>query len=157
MSRVYFIAVALVIVAVDQFVKHLIITKMYLGQSMPLINDWIHITFIYNNGAAFSLLKDRTGLLLSMATLAVLAIIYFYPKLAVHGKFMQGGLALLMGGTIGNMVDRILTGSVVDFIDFRIWPIFNIADCAICVGAASIAWMLLKSEQGETNCHKTSK
>jgi signal peptidase II len=138
---------------VNKSQKYLVVSKMYLGQSIPIVGKIFHITFLYNTGAAFSILRNQIWLLASLAIIASIALLYFFPRLATHGKYMQVGAILLLGGTVGNLIDRLLLGSVIDFIDFRIWPVFNVADSAICIGAALVALSLFRASDRNCEAH----
>jgi signal peptidase II len=122
---------------------------MFLGESIPVVGNVLHLTFLYNTGAAFSILRNQIWLLASLAIIASIALVYFYPRIIVFGNYMQWGATLLLGGTVGNLIDRLLYGSVIDFIDFRIWPVFNVADSAICIGATLVAFSLLRKKEYE--------
>ena len=127
------------IVVVDQLSKAYIQSNMYLGESIPILQDIFHITYILNPGAAFGLFADQTFFFIGLAVLMVAAAIWFYPAIKKESAWMQAGIGLLLGGAVGNLIDRVLIGKVVDFFDFRIWPIFNIADICIVCGAFLIA------------------
>ena len=152
-NRVQCLSWAIVIIAVDQLTKYIVVSKMYLGQSIPIVGKLMHITFLYNTGAAFSILRNKIWLLASLAIFASMALIYYFPRLATYGKRMKWGTILLLGGTVGNLIDRLLQGSVIDFIDFRIWPVFNVADSAICIGAALVALSLFHASERKSEAH----
>ncbi|MPM60960.1 Lipoprotein signal peptidase [bioreactor metagenome] len=134
---------SLAVIIVDQWAKYYIEHTMTLGVSIPIIQDIFHITYILNPGAAFGILEHQTELLVFIALIMVTALIYFYNRIPRTLKLLHFGLGLLAGGSIGNVIDRIRTGYVVDFFDFRIWPVFNIADIAIVCGVFSIIWTLI--------------
>ena len=130
----YFFIIALV-VSLDQWTKHLIQSNMELESTIPLVDQVFHITYIHNSGAAFSLFQDKTGFLIAMQ-LIVIAIVLVYlikKKKKEHWSFLLS-LSLIASGGIGNLIDRAGKGYVVDFLDFRFWPIFNVADISVCVG-----------------------
>jgi len=107
---------------------------MTLSQSIPIINNVLHMTYILNTGAAFGIFKGMNLLLIWISIIIIGAILYNYDKIP-KDTVPQIGFALIIGGAIGNLIDRIFLGHVIDFIDFRIWPAFNIADSAISIGA----------------------
>ncbi|MEI6285081.1 MAG: signal peptidase II [Bacillota bacterium] len=152
-SRFQCVSWSIVIIAIDQLTKYLVVSYMYLGQSIPVVGKLFHITFLYNTGAAFSILRNQIWLLASLAIIASISLLYFFPRLATHGKHMQLGAIFLLGGTVGNLIDRLLQGSVIDFIDFRIWPVFNVADSAICIGAALVALSLFRASDRNCEAH----
>ena len=135
--------VAGMVVLADQFTKALILKNLPLHHSIPIITGIFDITHVRNPGGAFGLLADmsavgRTIVFLFISSLAVGLIFYFYVKTPLRYRFLAAGFALIFGGAIGNLIDRIRFGVVVDFLDFYIgrhhWPAFNIADSAISVG-----------------------
>jgi len=133
--RLFIIAAS--IIAFDQFSKYLVVSMMEAGQSIPLINNFLHITYVRNPGAAFGMLPYQTLFFILITLIVAVLIIYYYRTLSDNHKWLRIGLALQLGGAIGNLIDRISEGYVVDFIDFKIWPpVFNVADSAIVVGIA---------------------
>ena len=133
----------LFIILLDQIIKYFVSTNMFLGQSIPVLPQIFHLTYIQNPGAAFGILEDQRYLFILIAAVLIVAVIYFYKKIIQLSKLFQVGIALLFGGAIGNMIDRIFIGRVIDYMDFRIWPVFNLADIAIVSGCAIIAFNLL--------------
>ena len=123
---------------IDQLVKHFVLISMYFGESIPVIPGVFHITFVLNPGAAFGMLEHQRWIFVAVAILVVALVLLFYRRLQQESLITRMGTGLLLGGAIGNLVDRIQSGLVVDFLDFRVWPVFNIADIAICGGAAMI-------------------
>lgn len=133
----------LFIILLDQLIKYLVSTNMFLGQSIPVLPQIFHLTYIQNPGAAFGILENQCYLFILIAAVLIIAVIYFYKKIIQLSRFFQIGIALLFSGAIGNMIDRIFIGKVIDYMDFRIWPVFNLADIAIVSGCAIIAFNLL--------------
>lgn len=131
--------IALVIIALDQGSKWLIQQGMTLHESIPVIPGFFHITYILNRGAAFGILENQRWLFLIMAILLFVLYAVFRKKLPEH-RAVQDGAGMLLGGAFGNALDRFLHGAVVDFFDFRIWPVFNIADIGIVVGVCLLLW-----------------
>lgn len=116
---------------------------MHTGQSFPVLENVFHITFVKNPGAAFGLLAHQTTFFIIVALLVTGVIVYFNFTLPQEKQLLRTGLALQLGGAVGNSIDRVQTGYVIDFFDFRIWPVFNIADIAIVVGVSIIIWEIL--------------
>ncbi|AIF51952.1 signal peptidase II [Pelosinus sp. UFO1] len=135
--------VVLIVVLIDQFSKNYILVHMLPGMSIPVIQDIFHITYVLNPGAAFGLFEHQTLFFLFVAVSLVGAAIYFYPRIPKQYGLLRFGTGLLVGGAIGNVIDRIKTGYVVDFFDFRIWPVFNIADTAIVCGVGCIIFTMI--------------
>ena len=125
----------------DQLSK-ITITKLFTYGEAMLVNDYFNLVLVYNKGAAFSFLASESGwqryFFISIGAAAALFIIYLLKKHAGQNLFCWA-LSLVLGGAIGNVIDRILYGHVIDFLDFHIagthWPAFNVADSAICIGA----------------------
>ncbi|MBI2101111.1 signal peptidase II [Candidatus Woesearchaeota archaeon] len=136
---------ALLIVILDQFTKFLVNQNFQLNQSIPLIKNILHITYITNTGSAFGLFKGLNWFFV-LFSIIVIIIIFYYLKKAVKNneKLTQFAVGLLLGGTIGNLIDRIAYGAVIDFIDFRIWPVFNIADSAVTISIVLLVVLLWK-------------
>lgn len=132
------VLIALVVLALDQLVKYYIQTSMFLGMSIPVIDEVFHITYILNPGAAFGILQHQRVFFIFVALVLFAGIMYFYPKIQKENRLLVIATGLMAGGAAGNVVDRVKTGYVVDFIDFRIWPVFNIADVAIVVGVGLV-------------------
>ena len=138
--------VGVLVVLLDQLTKYIVVLKMTEGMSIPIINHVFHLTYILNPGAAFGMLEDNRWFFIGMALL-VLVLITFYRKwIMSEEKLVQYGITLFAAGTFGNLIDRVRSGLVVDFFDFRIWPIFNVADIAICVGVGLIIWATIQEE-----------
>lgn len=146
LSRKYYILISMVgfIVSLDQLTKTLVMGKFHLHQSMVLIDNFLNITLVHNRGAAFGLLANlpeniREPFFLIIPLLTLSAILIAFYKLTEQETLSIVGLVLIVGGAIGNLVDRVRIGYVIDFIDFH-WfgehhfPAFNVADSAICVG-----------------------
>ncbi len=123
------------IILLDQLVKFIIRSVMFVGQSVPVIEDVFHFTYVQNRGAAFSMLSGQSLVLILIPAVAiVIAILYMEKHLDEHWTMILS-LVLIVSGGIGNLIDRSLLGFVTDMFDFRFWPVFNIADIAVCVGA----------------------
>ena len=129
------------VLLIDQVSKAAISSKLYLGQSIPIIKDVLHITFVKNTGAAFGLFKNNTYFFIAVSVIAVVIIGTLLIKAIRNGEFLDNflcnfGLILIMSGALGNLIDRFSLRYVIDFIDVRIWPVFNIADSSITIGTA---------------------
>lgn len=137
------------VVIIDQWSKYYVELHMHLGMSIPLIENVFHLTYVLNPGAAFGMLEHRTSFFIVIASLLVAAVIYFYPRIPPGHRILRIGIGLQVGGAVGNVIDRVKTGYVVDFFDFRIWPVFNIADMAIVGGVGMIILSILQSHEKE--------
>ena len=130
----WFFLPVLLIVLFDQLFKLLIKNNFSLGESISLIPGFLSLTYVQNTGAGFGLLKDM-GLLLIFVSIFVIGIIlYQYDKIKIKEKLLLFSTAFVLGGAIGNLIDRIAYGYVVDFVDFLMWPAFNLADTMITIG-----------------------
>ena len=141
-----FVIVALLVVIFDQLTKYYVVENFYLGESVPVIENIFHWTYILNPGAAFGMLEGSRWFFVVIAVGVLAGIWYMKDEINEGGWMMQYGAALFGGGAIGNLIDRARSGLVIDFFDFRIWPVFNVADIAICVGVAMILWKVLQTE-----------
>ncbi len=133
---------ALIIIFLDQLTKFLIKQNLQLSQSIPIIKDILHITYITNTGSAFGLLKGFNFIFIAFSIIVIIVIFYFFKKIKENENLLQFSVGMLLGGTIGNLIDRLLQGAVTDFIDFRIWPVFNLADSAVTIGVAILIVLL---------------
>jgi lipoprotein signal peptidase len=131
------------VAALDQVSKAYLEANMMPGMSIPVIPGIFHITYVLNPGAAFGILEHQTWFFLAVAFVLFAAILYFYHRIPAGYELLRLGLGLQLGGAAGNVIDRLKTGYVVDFLDFRVWPVFNVADMAIVGGVALIIYSLL--------------
>ncbi|MFH1540849.1 MAG: signal peptidase II [Elusimicrobiota bacterium] len=128
------IIIIIIVLILDQLTKFIIIKKFYLGESVAVLKNIFHITYITNTGAAFGIFQGygKVLLIFSIVAIILISVLIFTRKNIFH--ISQVSFSLILGGAIGNLSDRIFRGEIVDFLDFRIWPVFNIADSAITVG-----------------------
>lgn len=137
---------AVLVVVLDQATKYYVVQNFYVGESVPVIHNIFHWTFILNPGAAFGMLEGSRWLFVLIAMAVVLGVWFMRKEIAENGFLACVGTALFAGGAVGNLIDRTLHGVVIDFFDFRIWPVFNVADIAICTGVGLLIWSILKTE-----------
>ena len=134
------LGIAAFIILADQITKFAAVNSIS-AEGFVRVNSFFNLVLAYNKGAAFSFLASETGwqryLLTGISAAASLFLFYLLKKHAAQ-KLFSWGVALILGGAIGNLIDRVLYGHVIDFLDFHIktwhWPAFNIADAAICIG-----------------------
>lgn len=131
------------LVAVDQISKYLIQKNMSLHESVPVIPKIFHITYVKNYGAAFGILKHRTGFFVLISVIIVMSILVYLWNMPQKRGPLKVALVLLVGGAVGNLIDRVRFGYVVDFLDLRVWPVFNIADMAIVTGMGLLIYELI--------------
>ena len=137
------IGLSSLVIIIDQATKYWIQSRMAYGESAPVIREVFHITYILNPGAAFGILENKTWFFIAVALILLVGVAYLYPRLPANQPIVKLGAGLLVGGAIGNLIDRVRIGYVIDFFDFRIWPIFNVADICIVCGVARLAYYLL--------------
>ncbi|NTU78573.1 MAG: signal peptidase II [Chloroflexales bacterium] len=143
-------AVALVVITLDQLAKLWVVDTLgpaTMTNFLPILGDTVRIAYSHNTGVAFSMLQGHPELLTLLSLLIVAAAIYFYstqlPNQRLHIQMIMG---LIVGGALGNIIDRVRLGYVVDFISVGWFPIFNLADSAISVGAALLMLQFLRDE-----------
>ena len=129
----------------DQFTKYLVRTNMALGESWPA-EGLFRLTYGTNSGSAFGLLPNQTVALIVASVIAIGFLAYFYRTQVRPTSILRLSIGLQLGGALGNLIDRVREGSVVDFIDVGPWPIFNLADSSIVVGMAVLIWVLAFGE-----------
>lgn len=143
MKPVLFYLMSLLIVACDQVSKWAVVTTIPLHESRPVLGRFLSLTHTRNTGGAFSLLQANNTFFIVVAAVALVALIYSYHRFQRSNLLVSGALALALGGAIGNLIDRVRYGYVVDFFDVHFWPIFNVADSAITVGILLLAYHFL--------------
>lgn len=118
------------VVLVDQTSKYFVKTYMQLGESFPVAKGLLHITYVQNTGAVFGLFKDSNSIFIWLSVIILGSFIYAFDMFDIIEKYL---IAFISGAISGNLIDRIVHGHVVDFIDLRIWPVFNVADAVVTV------------------------
>ncbi|MDP1853351.1 MAG: signal peptidase II [Candidatus Omnitrophota bacterium] len=138
------------VVFFDQLTKFLALDKLNYGISVPVFKNIFHLTLVRNTGIAFGLFKDSTIILIFISLIAVMFILrYWFLRKEKLDRLVKFSLFLILGGAIGNLIDRFRFGYVVDFLDFRVWPVFNVADSCITIGAVLIGLrILINQKQG---------
>lgn len=137
-----FILASLLIILLDQISKYIIDIFLNPHESIALIENILHITYVQNFGAAFSILQGKTLFFTVVSLIIIILMIYIVFKIPITKKSHRLVFSMIVGGAVGNLIDRIRFGYVIDFIDFRIWPVFNIADCAIVIGVLFLAYII---------------
>ncbi|WP_406678203.1 signal peptidase II [Moorella sp. ACPs] len=147
-----FLLLVALVLGLDQLSKYIIRVNFQPNESLPVINSVFHLTYINNPGAAFGLLANKTPVFVTVTVMVVVVILAAYRFLPPGRFTLRLALAMIAGGALGNLIDRLRFGYVVDFLDFRIWPVFNLADIAIVGGVVLLCWELLGpvSEQGKS-------
>lgn len=140
---VLFFLAALLVFALDQLSKFWIVNNFYPGESVPFLGQILYLTYVRNPGAAFGLFAYKTSFFIAISAIMVILTIISAFQIPPRLRLLRYGLAALMGGVTGNLYDRLQTGYVVDFLDLRFWPVFNVADIAIVVGVFMIAFGMI--------------
>lgn len=157
--KFYYYWLALFVLAIDYASKKWVEHSLAMNETKHVLGDFFIITSIRNKGAAFGILQEKRLLFLAITLIVVAGIVWFMAKNRKSGKvLLLSGLGLVLGGAIGNFIDRAMYGQVVDFLQFTfgsyVFPIFNLADSGICVGVAMIlldAVLTSKKENGDSN------
>ena len=147
-GKIWYVIIVVIVLLLDQVSKYYIVSGMELYETIPVIQDFFHITYIFNTGASFGLLQDQTLFFTILSGCVILAIcwaVFFWKATDRYSRVLLG---FVTGGALGNLADRLQHGAVVDFFDFRgIWPyIFNIADMAVVCGGLALAVVILVDE-----------
>ena len=141
-------ALATLIVCIDQFTKYLVVQNIPLHSADEFIPKVVSLTYIQNNGAAWSILEGQFALFYIVTAIVTITIIYYLQKYAKGDRLLALSLSFILGGTIGNFIDRLFLKYVIDMIqlEFIHFPIFNIADSALVIGVALLIVYLIVDE-----------
>ena len=144
------VSIFTLVVTIDQFTKMLVRANLHIHESIPS-EGIFRFTYTTNTGAVFGIFSDQVLIMTLASFVGVGILLYFYHSYSGSGRFVRISLGLLLGGAVGNLVDRVLMGRVTDFIDVGVWPIFNLADSAIVTGITIlIALFLFEKEKPNT-------
>ena len=159
MKRVHYLILAAAVIVLDIWTKALVLARIDLHETIPIIPNFFQIVHVRNTGAAFGIGANASSrlvpLLLNAGAIAVFFVVVVYAlRSAVTDRVLQTGLHLILGGAIGNLLDRFRFGYVVDFLDVYVgtkhWPAFNVADSAICIGIALLFLDMRKKPETES-------
>lgn len=155
--RIFIATVAFALV-IDQLTKIYIDSTFRLYESIPVIENYFSITYVRNPGAAFGILANnaiRIPFFISVSLLASIGIIWYLRRVSTDDRWQAFALGLIFSGAVGNLIDRVRLGEVIDFIDVywrqHHWPAFNVADSAICVGVAILFLCSWREERNGKN------
>ena len=153
--------ITVVTLVLDQWTKQLILSRFSLYESVTVLENFFHITYVRNKGAAFGIFADsafRIPFFITVSTVAVVGILWYLLKTEHHQKWFQAALSLIFAGAIGNLIDRIRFGEVIDFLDAHWyqhhWPAFNVADSAICIGVGILLVDMFLDERRKKQSEK---
>lgn len=135
------------VLLVDQVSKAVVRTSMGVGQSIPVIQDVLSLTYVRNTGAAFGLFQGGVPFFIATSLVVLTAIGWIWWRLKPTNRWFVLSLGLVAAGAAGNLIDRATVGRVTDFLDVHVWPVFNVADIALDVGVGIlIAWLLFSKD-----------
>lgn len=134
-----FFLVTLIVLVMDQGSKHWVVNHFQPGESVPLLGQFVFLTYVRNPGAAFGLFAYKTHFFIIISIIMIILTVIAAYQIPPNLAKLRFGLAIMLGGVAGNLFDRLQSGYVVDFIDLRFWPVFNIADMGIVVGVLMLA------------------
>lgn len=157
MIFIYYL-IALAVVLLDQLTKWITVEYLKSVGSVPLIEDVLHLSYVENTGAAFGIMKDSRWLFMVVSAVAIAVLIFVIAKYGRGHAFASAAVAMVLGGGIGNMIDRVRLGYVIDFIDFRLinFAVFNVADSFVTVGAVMLVCFLLSEMVRESKAEKAA-
>ncbi|MDD3839348.1 MAG: signal peptidase II [Clostridia bacterium] len=146
-----FLIIFLIIIA-DQVSKYYVLTDLKKCNTIPIVKDVFHLTYVENRGAAFGVLQNKRWFFIVTTLIVSGIIVYYLFTLPKEKVLLKISLSLILGGAIGNLIDRIRLGFVVDFLDFRLinYPVFNIADTAVVTGTILLALIILFGKNFKT-------
>lgn len=154
-QKLWYLAVAVMVMGFDQFTKYWVSVKLREGDEIDIIRGFFKLSYTENPGIAFGMLNNGNvkWLLVAISVTAILVVIYYMRRTPISNTLLLWSLALLAAGICGNLIDRFRLGRVIDFLllyykDYQ-WPVFNVADTAITIGAALMAIELFMSPQAE--------
>jgi signal peptidase II len=159
MKRIHYLAITATIIVLDIWTKAMVLRRIDLHEAIPVIPNFFQLVHVRNTGAAFGIGANAASkivpLLLNIGALAVFGVVVVYAlRSSVTDRVLQTGLHLILGGAVGNLLDRFRFGYVVDFLDVYIgrhhWPAFNVADSAICIGIALLFFDMKKKPESES-------
>jgi len=150
-----FLACAAAVLGLDQLTKLLASARLSPGEPEPVLGQFLRLTLVHNSGAAFGLFPGSRVPFILVSVLAIAVVLYLFARDAYRSLANRILLGCILGGALGNLLDRIRWGRVVDFIDVGLgtirWPVFNIADSAVTLGVILLAWNLARSGRTDTD------
>ena len=151
MKARYLYLVALTVMLLDQASKFAVVNRIPFGSSVPVLDRILYFTTVRNPGGAFGLFQSWAALLTVVTIAVCVAIMVFVRRKIAVAPLVGVALALQLGGAVGNLIDRLRFHYVIDFIDLRVWPVFNVADSAITIGIALLAYYLIFAERRQSS------
>ncbi|MBP2077564.1 signal peptidase II [Oceanobacillus polygoni] len=155
---IWYYVIALFIIGIDQLTKWIIVSTMEIGERITIIENFFYITSHRNSGAAWGILQGQMLFFYIVTAVVVIGIIYYMQKFAKNDTLLAIGLSFVLGGAIGNFIDRLFHQEVVDFADFYIFnynfPIFNVADSALSIGVIIVIIATIMDERKKGKAKK---
>ncbi|OPJ56892.1 signal peptidase II [Alkalithermobacter paradoxus] len=136
----------LLLILLDQITKIWALKDLSEIGSIPVIENIFHLTYVENRGAAFGIFQGKTTFLVIITACVIGYIIYYMLSNKNLDNITKISFILIISGAIGNLIDRVRLGFVVDFFDFRVWPVFNIADICVVIGAVLLGYVIITSK-----------
>jgi len=134
-----------IVFCIDWLSKFYVKLNLSPGESIPIINDFFYLTYLKNRGIIFGLFFPPTISIIVVSGIIITVLLFLLGKISPKSRWQKISLGLLWGGLLANFFDRLWDGNVVDFLNFRFWPVFNVADITICIGAVLLFIEILKS------------
>ena len=148
-----YILIAIAITILDQITKWLVVTNLSYNYQLPIIKNFFYLTYVKNKGAAWGMLQNGRIFFVIITILVVIGILYFIAK--EKSSYKKLVFSLILGGALGNFIDRLFRGYVIDFLDFYIFsynfPVFNIADIFITIGTVALIYVIIFEGKGVKN------
>jgi signal peptidase II len=145
LNFLFYLVIAAVLIA-DQLTKYLALHYLAVGDTYPVVPNIFHLTLVHNTGIAFGFFRQHPQILLILISFSLLFLFFWGTTQKALPLSQHLTFGMILGGAVGNWIDRIRFGAVIDFLDFRVWPVFNIADSAITVGVTLLAFFLLRKK-----------
>ena len=133
-----------IVFCIDWLSKFYVKLNLSPGASVPIINDFFYLTYLKNRGIIFGLFFPSTISIIVVSGIIIAVLLFLLGKISLKSRWQKISLGLLWGGLLANFFDRFWDGNVVDFLNFRFWPVFNVADITICIGAVLLFIEILK-------------
>lgn len=151
MKKTTIFGLGTILVIIDQIIKYVVVRNLAVNDTIPILKNSIELTFVKNTGAAFSILTNATWLITALSVTVFIFLIYYIRKEEKTTKSMGVIFSLLIGGILGNIIDRIRLGYVIDYVSIGRFPIFNFADSCIVIGMVLMIIVVIRGEKNEKN------
>lgn len=134
---------------IDRLSKIIVVSKMALYDSIAVLENIFHLSYVQNKGIAFGFFKENAVFSYVFTCLGFAILLFMMKSLTGCKRLKSVAAGMMVGGAIGNLIDRIIYGAVIDFLDFRVWPVFNVADVAISLSAFLLVFVVMKSDDSK--------